>query len=76
MLKKLFLAVIGLVGLAQTASAAVITPEQTTALTTAMTSGFNEYWTVLIAIAAIAIPMGIIVGLIWKFMPRIKGRGI
>lgn len=75
-MKKVSLLFFGLLAAAQNALAVVISPEQTTALTGAVEGGVSEYFTVLIAFAIVVIPVGIVVGLIWKFIPRVKGRGL
>lgn len=75
-MKRFFLLLAGLVGLASNSSAAVIDAAQTAAFTGAIQGGFTEYMTVLISVASIVIPIGIVVGLLWKFIPSVKGRNV
>ena len=67
------LAIVGIGG-ATKASADVMTADQVTAVTGALQAGMTEYFSIFIAFATIAIPFGLILALLYKFMPRVKGR--
>jgi len=47
------------------ASAAVLTPEQKTELTTSLTSGYSEYVGLLVTVVAIVIPVVLIGRFLW-----------
>ena len=61
MLKKLFLVALGVLGFTQGVSADVLTADQLTSVTTAITSGIGEYVTFMLAVIVITYPATLIV---------------
>ena len=54
-------------------NAAVLADGQVGELTSAMTAGSQEYFGTLFSIAVVTIPIALIAGLLWKFVPKIGG---